>query len=262
MRLLWLAEVLRQAGLRVVEYPNWQIRGAEKILARMDPQMVIAHHTATTSSWPDSSVENLLAVKGNASTPPPLCHLGLRRDGTYVVIASGVANHAGKGQWKNVTGNKRAIGIEAYNTGKGETWSRVQLDAYDEGCAALLEKMGRDASWLVGHKEFATPPGRKIDPFGINMNQMRLRVQTILDDEVTLIQARIEVATKWHARARVWMTPQGSETAQMRLGRLAQEVVDKVRTADQIAANAPLWDGPIDVGERVPAWVLDASIPA
>jgi N-acetylmuramoyl-L-alanine amidase-like protein len=256
-RLLWLADVLNDEGLGVVEDPGWTTRGADKLLSRMDPQIVLAHHTATGTNWTDAAVANLL-VKGRADLPGPLAHLGLQRDGVYIIIASGVANHGGAGSWKNITGNKRCIGIEAYNNGLGEPWPPVQMDAYDRGSAALLRQIGKDASFLAGHKEYATPPGRKIDPYGIDMQTMRTRIAIILEDQMTVTQARLELAAAWHARSGVWMTPQFPESAQARLTRLALEVASKVRSVAEIVQYAPIGqaqDGPI------PAWVIDPSIP-
>ena len=177
MRMLWLAKTLRDAGLKVIEAPGWHTRGKDTVFSAMDPKVVIAHHTATPITWADHNVENLL-INGRTDLPGPLCHLGLRRDGTYVVIASGVANHAGSGSWQGVTGNRRAIGIEAYNDGRGETWPKAQLDAYDRGCAAILYKLRLSSFALCGHKEWA--PRRKIDPTGINMTDMRSRVSSLL----------------------------------------------------------------------------------
>lgn len=177
MRMLWLAKTLRDAGLRVVEAPGWVNRGRDNFYTGMNPKVVIAHHTATTITWPDSSVENLL-INGRRDLPGPLSQLGLRRDGTYVVIASGIAYHAGQGSWQGVSGNKHAIGIEAYNSGQGEPWPQVQLDAYDRGVAAILYKLRLPSSALCAHREWA--PQRKIDPTGIDMVQMRARVAQLI----------------------------------------------------------------------------------
>ncbi len=111
--------------------------------------------------------------------PPPLAHLYLDRAGRYHVLASGRANHAGRGSWQGITGNSRAIGIEAENTGRQE-WPQVQLDAYDAGVAALLLHIGRPASHLCGHREWAKPAGRKWDPGGIDLDAMRTRVAELM----------------------------------------------------------------------------------
>jgi peptidoglycan hydrolase-like protein with peptidoglycan-binding domain len=103
---------------------------------------------------------------GNKPLPGPLCQLGLGRDGTYFVIAAGRANHAGQGVWKGVaSGNTNFIGIKAENTGDANDrpWPDVQMDAYHSVVAAILKHVGRGADFCAGHKEYATPLGRKND---------------------------------------------------------------------------------------------------
>ena len=183
-RMLWLADVLRASGLKVLEHPGWQSRGKEG----MRPQVVIGHHTATHWTTPDSNVTNLLA-KGRVDLIGPLCHLGLNRDGTFIAIAAGKANHAGAGQWMGANESVEAIGIEAYNYGNGvpfpsrEPWPQVQLDAYDRGVAALLKHLGKDERYFCGHREWALPAGRKPDPSGIDLNAMRTRVGYLIELE-------------------------------------------------------------------------------
>lgn len=183
----WLADVLKAGGLKVAEAPGWKTRGKDGIEVvngkqrdnTMRPRVVIAHHTATNIKTSNSIVEKLL-INGRSDLAGPLCHLGLRRDGTYVVIASGKANHAGAGRWEDANESVEAIGIEAYNSGLGETWPQVQLDAYDQGSAVLLNHIGRDQRAFCGHREWATPPGRKPDPKGIDLPAMRARIGILL----------------------------------------------------------------------------------
>ena len=87
----------------------------------------------------------------------------LARDGTYFVIAAGLAYHAGAGSYAGVSnGNACFIGIEAENTGlDDDSWPDVQMEAYRRGVAALLKQIGADHSLAIGHKEYA--PRRKID---------------------------------------------------------------------------------------------------
>jgi hypothetical protein len=113
--------------------------------------------------------------------PGPLCQLGLGRDGTYYVVASGRANHAGRGEWNGITtGNTNFIGIEAENSGRAnDPWPAVQLDAYHRGVAAILREKGRTAASCCGHREYALPSGRKSD-VNLEMDQFRQRVAAIL----------------------------------------------------------------------------------
>lgn len=167
-RMPWLADVLRNRGLEVVEYAGWQARGR----ATMNPQGVVCHHTAGVRSDDEGYAKWLADVGRPPAVPPPLCQLFLAQDGRFWVLAAGKANHAGRGGWRGLTGNSSVIGIEAEATGYDE-WPQVQYDAYVEGVAALLLHLGRSVDWVCGHKEWA--PGRKPDP-NFDMNEFRQRV--------------------------------------------------------------------------------------
>lgn len=168
MRATWLPEVLRAAGLDVYELPGWQGRG--KPLTSIEG--VVWHHTASGPNWQDGHVAAMLR-DGRPDLAGPLAQLGLERDGTFVVVADGKANHNGYGTWGN-----QAIGIEAYNDGKGEPWPAAQLDAYDRGTAAILAQLGYGSDRMKGHRE--TDPKRKPDPTGIDLNAARQRVARLI----------------------------------------------------------------------------------
>lgn len=159
--LSWLADELEAAGLKVAEQPGWKTRGREE----MGPVLgVMCHHTAgpRTGNAPSLGV----VTNGRSDLPGPLAQLVLGRDGAFYCVAAGRANHAGQGDWRGQTaGNHNFIGIEAENTGlPDDPWPAVQLDAYRRGAAAILKKVGADASMCCGHKEYALPAGRKTDP--------------------------------------------------------------------------------------------------
>jgi peptidoglycan hydrolase-like protein with peptidoglycan-binding domain len=173
--LTWLADVLKDAGLKVAQQPGWQTRGKPMGTVRG----VMCHHTAgpKTGNMPSLGI----VTNGRPGLSGPLAQLGLGRDGTFYVIAAGRANHAGAGVWKGIaTGNSSFIGIEAENQGiAGDPWPAVQIDAYKRGVAAILAKLGADASMCCGHKEYATPKGRKVDP-SFDMDAFRKDVATIM----------------------------------------------------------------------------------
>jgi peptidoglycan hydrolase-like protein with peptidoglycan-binding domain len=123
----------------------------------------MCHHTATNA--PGNMPSLRLLIEGRSDLAGPLAQLGLGRDGTFYIIAAGRANHAGAGQWEGIaTGNSSFIGIEAENDGVNESWPAVQMDAYQRGVAAILKKIGAGANMCCGHKEYASPQGRKTDP--------------------------------------------------------------------------------------------------
>ncbi len=174
--LTWLADVLRAAGLKVEEQIGWQTRGR----ADMGPvRGVLCHHTAGAKT---GNVPSLgIIMHGRPDLPGPLSQLVLGRDGTYYVVAAGRCNHAGRGYWQGVsTGNSSFIGIEAENQGNGnDPWPVVQMDAYSRGVAAILKRIGADSVMVAGHKEYAHPRGRKIDP-SFDMVPFRQSVECIM----------------------------------------------------------------------------------
>jgi hypothetical protein len=160
--LVWLPDVLLAEGLKVAKVPGWENRGRGDVGPTLG---VLCHHTAGPKTGNMPSLRTI--IEGRADLPGPLAQLGLGRDGTYYVVASGKANHAGAGSWRGVTtGNMSFIGIEAENTGKADDipWPAVQVEAYQRGVAAILKHLGLSADCCAGHKEYALPAGRKQDP--------------------------------------------------------------------------------------------------
>ncbi len=159
--LTWLAPVLRAAGCQVIEQPDWKTRGrGEMGIVRG----VLCHHTGGALHGNAPSLPTV--EHGRSDLPGPLSHLFLARDGTFHVLAAGRCNHAGAGEWHGITtGNSSLIGIEAENTGMpNDPWPTGQTDAYARGVGGILSHIGADDVMAAGHKEYALPKGRKIDP--------------------------------------------------------------------------------------------------
>lgn len=175
----WFADVLRAAGLSVQEQPGWKTRGRPWT----GPiRGVLWHHTAGARSGNAPSLR--LVTEGRADLPGPLSQFVLGRDGTWYVVAAGRSNHAGAGAWQGVTsGNSSFLGIEAENAGDGkDPWPEVQTDSYARGTAALLEHLGLSSLMVAGHKEYALPKGRKIDPT-LDMAAARQNIAVLLAAE-------------------------------------------------------------------------------
>ena len=239
MRVLWLPDVLRSAGLDVVEHDGWRNRGREL----QSVEGVVAHHTATGKTWSDDRVVRLL-IEGRPDLPGPLCQLGLDRSGTFHLIAAGKGNHNGKGLWGN-----QSIGIEAFNDGRGEAWVHVQLAAYIRGCAAICRHLGWPESKVKAHRE--TDPGRKPDPVGIDMDDFRLGVAGFLktkpappqeEDEMQFRAIRRVEDNKVALVAANYFRPLTTveELEAMIAGGLCQQPSDEVNAAewDRIKATA------------------------
>jgi peptidoglycan hydrolase-like protein with peptidoglycan-binding domain len=178
--LLWLPDVLINAGLKVAESPGWKDRGHGDMGTVLG---VLCHHTATPGKNSGNMPTLDTLIKGRPDLSGPLSQLGLGRDGTYYIVAAGKCYHAGAGMWKGVTsGNMNFIGIEAENTGGHDDtpWPAVQIDAYHRGAAAILKHIGKGAEFCAGHKEYALPRGRKSDP-DFDMNAFRAAISDILN---------------------------------------------------------------------------------
>lgn len=175
-RLTWLADVLRKAGLTVVEQSGWQNRGHGDVGATRG---IICHHTAGNKTSDHGSLN--IVQNGRSDLAGPLSQLFLARSGTFYVVAAGECYHAGNGNWQGVTyGNEYFIGIEAENSGQpDDPWNEVQMDAYRRGCAAILNHIGAKAIMCCGHREYALPKGRKPDP-SFDMVAFRASVGAIM----------------------------------------------------------------------------------
>ena len=175
----WLAEVLRDGGVSVVEYPGWTTRGQDD--GGFEPRALIFHHDASAAG-PTPSEPAYLA---DLSHPGAQCWVAM--DGTWHLIAAGRMWHAGTGQGWGVIpadqGNTYSIGVETDHT-TGETWPSAQLDSIRLGMAAICKARRWDpAQAIAGHKEFA--PGRKDDPDGVDLDAFRRDVADLITHPTT-----------------------------------------------------------------------------
>lgn len=238
MRALWLADVLRGAGLTVVEQPGWQTKGKE-----LDAiEGLVCHHTA---SPPTSTLATNLYVvtNGNAVAPGPIAQVMLWRNGTFYVIASGKANHAGAGgPWgwlpksppgQLSTANARTIGIEAVNSGVGEPWGAEMVAAYEIGAAAILRHLGAGVDRMLTHHEWA--PTRKIDPAGPTGGRV-----------ATLPGSQTWDGNAWRALVAAWLQPTPPAPPPVEIPPEAEEDSPMVivgREANHADPRRWLWDG-------------------
>ncbi|MGP9490603.1 N-acetylmuramoyl-L-alanine amidase [Glutamicibacter sp. 287] len=170
-----LVRHLEARGLQVEYVPGWSTRGSSSF----HPKGVMDHWTAGPKGSETRPSLNVVTY-GRPGLPGPLCNVYLDRRGVAVVVAAGRANHAGYGSWKGRTGNTYFFGIEA-EAANASDWTDEMRDSYPLVNAALLDAINEDdASWCVGHSEYALPRGRKIDINGYTMDDMREQTQTVL----------------------------------------------------------------------------------
>jgi hypothetical protein len=169
-----LADILRAAGLNVVELPGWKTRGRP---GSFKPVGVLWHHTGATTNG--RSYAAGILTSGRSDLPGPLCQLSIDRQGTVYVIAAGRANHAGKaksvGSVAAGDGNTLYYGIEFQNSGT-EGWKSPQYDAGIKATAAIQKSItGNSARAVAAHYETSTTgkwdPG---DPKGVSFRGARV----------------------------------------------------------------------------------------
>jgi N-acetyl-anhydromuramyl-L-alanine amidase AmpD len=174
---VWIADVLRAEGVRLVEYPGWRERGHGDF---KDIRGVMVHHTGSDTASAASIAEGRPDLEG------PLSQLHIARDGTVTLIALGVAWHAGVGMYPWVPtnmGNWHLIGIECANSGTSvsaphrENWPDAQYFALVRCCAALNRRLGQNSTRTIGHKEYAGRAQGKWDPGAIDMDVLRGDIQ-------------------------------------------------------------------------------------
>lgn len=170
-----LADILRKAGLTVVEVDGWKTR-AHRPLTEI--RSIICHHTATGASASGDYPSLPIVRDGRTDLSGPLSQLGLGRSGTWYVIAAGLSYHAGVVTDTTLYSNQYAIGVEAEGTGIPSSdvghayWPEVQWQSYVRGVKALQAAYNVPTTRVLGHKEVASPLGRKIDP-NFSMDEFR-----------------------------------------------------------------------------------------
>ena len=194
MRMLWLPDALRDAGLNVKVLPGWETRG--RAFSRT-PSGFVWHDTVTTDGWSIRRVEELLR-DGRPGVPGPLAQLGGPRDGSITVISAGRANHNGYGRWGNL-----AVALEVYCAGglKGheEPYNGAQAETAAVAASVILPRLGHGADRGEGHRE--QDPRRKIDPYGISCPELRRRTRVLLSQPITPNSQEYDVmATKEELR--------------------------------------------------------------
>lgn len=163
-----LERAVKRAGVKYRAQSGWRSRGRG---AMGSIASIMCHHTAGPASGNTPSLN--VVTHGRPGLSGPLAQLFLARDGTVILVAAGRANHAGRVS-SNRYSNSHSIGIEAEATGVS-SWPAAQVDAYAKLCKALIDEFNLPVSRVIGHKEAATPRGRKIDP-NFNMNDFRKKV--------------------------------------------------------------------------------------
>lgn len=164
--LTWLADELRAAGLKVVEYDGWKTRARSSGgFASGRPFGVWWHHTAS-----NTTPQNDAHYMCHGSDSRPIANVLIARTGEVWVLAAGATNTNGKGKQVALSrgvvpqdqANTHVFGMEIANTGVGEPYPQAQIDAAFTVSNTVNRKMGNQPSDVCTHQDYA--PDRKIDP--------------------------------------------------------------------------------------------------
>lgn len=175
---VWLPEVLRHFGVKVVEDSGWKQWGMGDFGSIWG---VMAHHTGANNTSTQFIRYNPMLSNALSS------QIHLSRSGVVTLVGAGIAWHAGVGSYPGIAtnaANQVTIGIEAQ--GDGQKWPAEQLDAYHRTCAAICWYLGLPASRVIAHHEWGGRAQGKWDP-GLDgkpmpMGPFRERVQHYIDN--------------------------------------------------------------------------------
>lgn len=245
MRLLWLADVLRAAGLTVHEYDGWRTRGLESF---GPVRGIVCHGTAGSLTSSDAGELRVIAITGSNSATAPIAQLYLSRSGAWWVVASGTCTGVVSGTGGPLEGysDDAVLQIEAQHA-KDEPWSAAQYGSYVRGVAALARHRvsGYEVplAHVIGHYEHQpTGPNTKSDPW-FDMNRFRADVAAVLnggDDVLSetdkdILLARVEALTLMKDTLG-WSNEKGQE---VQIVKAVKDIAAKV-AALEIPAPAPV----------------------
>lgn len=164
------ADWLRSVGLTVVEVDGWQTRARSSGGFSNPPLGIQWHHTASQNTPEGDTNWQYFNADDR-----PIGNMTIMRDGEIWIGAAGAANTAGKGGPVSMsrglvpqdTGNSTTWAFEVANSGVGEPWPQVQIDAYFTASNELNRRFGNLPTDIFTHATNGNPGGwtdRKIDP--------------------------------------------------------------------------------------------------
>lgn len=135
--------------------PNYNSRRSSPV------SLVVVHHTVIPTL--EETVSHFQNPASQVSS-----HYVLGKDGRLVqmVKEEDRAWHAGVSSWKGREDcNTYSIGIEVVNNGDGsDPFTEMQYSVLRDIVGMLVSRYGIARDMVVGHRDIALPPGRKVDP--------------------------------------------------------------------------------------------------
>jgi hypothetical protein len=200
-----LATRLRRAALilgagnplfKVREVDGWKTRGRD--FAGTQPTFngrgSVNHHTAGAPPSAGNAPSLGIVVKGRSDLSGPLANVLQAFDDTAIVIAAGVANHAGSGSWRGLESNFQVYGLEVEHPGTSRVTQR-RVDVMAAIHAAFLWRPSApdlDPRMVCQHREWSDVG--KID-FATNFS-----TKAAADEFRTLVRrqlARLNAVSLW-----------------------------------------------------------------
>lgn len=194
----WLAPVLREAGLSVVEEDGWRTRGLSTSQSFV-PRHLVWHHDASAVGPSPGVPSYMIRNWSNAGAQLWVCLgcNGAHKVGTWHLVGAGRAAHAGVVRSGAPT-NHTSLGVETDHT-TGEAWHPDLLKSLRVGSAAIFNHLKRKPGGsLHFHKSICYPAGRKVDPDKLVLKNERRRVRKAMKE----LKGRKAVPTVSVKRAR------------------------------------------------------------
>lgn len=140
---------------------------------RRSPPAIVWHHDASPAG-PSPGVLGWMIDNWDIAS----ANAWVDYNGKWWFVGAGVAWHAGA-VLPGMPGNFEAMGIETDYT-VGETISWNLYDSLRRGTAAILRANGQPSSDLHFHKTICSPPGRKSDPWALDLATERTAVAKLI----------------------------------------------------------------------------------
>jgi hypothetical protein len=164
-------DYVRREGLAVEVVSGFATRSHGDI--QRNPPYIVWHHDASPMGPSPGVLGWMLSNWNNASA-----NAWVDYNGKWWFIGAGVSYHAGT-VLSGMPNNQNSIGIETdYTVGELVPWN--MYDSLRRGTAAIMRATGQPVTDLHFHKTICSPPGRKSDPWGFNLNTEREAVRKLI----------------------------------------------------------------------------------
>jgi LysM repeat protein len=219
-------DIVRREGLPVEVVSGFVSRSHGEF--RRNPPAIVWHHDASPAGPSPGVLGWMISNWDSASA-----NIWVDTYGKWWFVGAGVAWHAGA-TLPGMPGNYDAIGIETDYT-VGETISPKLYDSLRRGTAAIFRATGRPASDLHFHKTICSPPGRKSDPWALDLGTERAAVQALMTEPGKPAKEWDELATKAEIQDAV------RDIVRAEVAAIADAVWNRAIMSEITKANEPAW---------------------